>query len=328
MTEDQAQEKIAPNLLIAVDGSRASLGAANYVLSLLGIIPNMVFNLLYITPMPPPILTTEAKTDGAMRGKLRKLQEAYRKEGEQLLAATKEMFVNHGVAEERVLTTVRSRHAGLAKDIINEAVLGRFDSLVVGRRGLTRAQEVFMGSVSNQLIQHSAGVPLWIIDGKVTKPNILVAVDGSPASLRVVDHVAYMLGGNPEAVVDFVHVSPKLQNYCPIDLGNLEGHWTGMEDDLKILEQDFNRGQEVCMDDFYEKAAGVLSQAGFTRERIRFEEREVTLGVARTIVKAAREGKYGTIVVGRRGLGRSSFLGSISDRVIRRASNLAVWLVN
>ncbi|MEW5725331.1 MAG: universal stress protein [Thermodesulfobacteriota bacterium] len=50
--------------------------------------------------------------------------------------------------------------------------------------------------------------------------------------------------------------------------------------------------------------------------------------MARTIVRTAKEEGFGTIVVGRRGFGKSSLLGAVSDRIVRQAEDLAVWLVN
>ena len=61
---------------------------------------------------------------------------------------------------------VLPRITGLAPDILNEAQHSRYDALLVGRRGLSKAQELFLGSVSNQLVQHAVNVPLWIIDGR------------------------------------------------------------------------------------------------------------------------------------------------------------------
>ncbi|MDY6852235.1 MAG: universal stress protein, partial [Thermodesulfobacteriota bacterium] len=222
----------------------------------------------------------------------------------------------------------RPRVGGLAQDILTEAEQGNFDALVVGRRGLTRTQELFMGSVSNQLVQHAANVPLWIIDGVIEEPKVLVAVDGSPASLRAVDHIAFMLGQNPEAEVTFLHVLPKFQNYCPIDSNKNEDDWAQMNDDLELLEEEFRRDEQICLSDFFLRATKILGQAGFSQDRIKFEERVISLGVARTIIKTAKDLGCGTIVVGRRGMGKSSFLGGVSDRVIRRVNGLAVWLVN
>ena len=328
MAAKKKQNHPDPSVLIAVDGSRPSMAAVEYAARLTRLVPNMEFMLLNVMPQVPPIMKTEAKTDGQMLARLKKLEAANRKKGDEMLAKAKQHLFEKGVTEERIRTKASKRHSGLAKDIINEAELGRHDALIIGRRGLTRTQQVFMGSVSNQLIQHAANVPLWIVDGKVPKPKVLVAVDGSEASLRAVDHVAFILANNPEAQVDFLHVTPKLQTFCAIDLGRASDQWDEAEEDLEALEEEFLREDNVCLDDFMEKAVRILSKAGFSAKRIKIIEREISMGIARTIVKAAKDGGYSTLVLGRRGLGKSSFLGSTSDRVIRRASNLAVWLVN
>lgn len=328
MNSKADKQKITPCVLISVDGSRPSFHAVDYVASLTRLIPALRFVLLYVLPQPPQLYTAEAKTDGQMRTKLKKLEQANRETADGILEKARQHLLDRHIEAERIETRVRKRHSGLAKDIINQIESGHFDALVVGRRGLTRTQELFMGSVSNQLVQHAAGAPLWIIDGKVTQPKVLVAVDGSEASLRAVDHVAFMLGSNPEAEVDFLHVVPKLQNYCAVDFSGRDEHWAGQEGDVDAIEQEFRREDDVCINDFLLQAVRILQQAGFSQERIKIEERETTLGIARTIIKAALDGGYGTIVIGRRGLGRSSFLGSVSDRVIRRAEDLAIWLVN
>jgi nucleotide-binding universal stress UspA family protein len=321
-------DKIAPSVLITVDGSQSSLHAVNYVLHMGGLIPDMKFVLLSIMPQLPPYYVSEAKSDGHMLKKLRKLESLNTQKGHDVLELAKQHLLKHHVDPERIETRLRKYQSGLAKDILNEAELGRFDALVVGRRGLTRAQEIFMGSTTNQLMQHAMSTPLWIVDGKVSEPKVLVAVDGSEASLRAVDHVAFMLGGNPEARVDFLHVSPKLSTYCAIDFDQPDTAWDEAKALLVEMESEFKRDDDVCMSGFMNQAIRTLAQAGFSRDRIKVEEREITLGVARTIIRAAKEGGYGTIVIGRRGLGRSSFLGSVSDRVIRRAEEMAVWLVN
>jgi len=328
MNTDPSPTEIHRNLLIAVDGSKPSLKAVDYAVHVTRIIHETHFNLVSVLPAIPPILQAEAKTDGAMNLRLKKMEAANRRRAEEILDAARKHLMEHGVDETRILTRVRPRISGLAKDIINEAEMGRFDGLVVGRRGLTRTQEVFMGSVSNQLIQHAANVPLWIIDGDIVDPKLIVAVDGSTASLRAVDHVAFMLGDNPEARVAFLHVSPMFQNYCPINLDEFKSEWEGIEQDVELMEEAFIREDHACSDDFMDRAVQVLKQAGFSQDRISIERRENALGVGRTIVNTARELGYGTIVIGRRGMGKSSFLGSVSDRVIRRAENMAIWLVN
>lgn len=328
MIDKQTPKKFNPCILLAIDGSRAALQAVNYAAYVTFLIPKLEFVLLEILPPTPPYMADAAKTDGRILAKMKKLKQINTARAVKNLEDARGYLIRHGIEPERIVIKTRPRVGGLAQDIITEAEQGSFDALVVGRRGLTRTQELFMGSVSNQLVQHAANVPLWIIDGVIREPKVLVAVDGSPASLRAVDHIAFMLGQNPEAEVTFLHVLPKFQNYCPIDSGRNEADWAEIDKDLELLEEEFRRDEQICLGDFFLRATKILGQAGFSQDRIRFEERAISLGVARTIIKEAKDLGCGTIVVGRRGMGKSSFLGGVSDRVIRRANELAVWLVN
>ena len=120
-----------------------------------------------------------------------------------------------------------------------------------------------MGSVSNQIIQHAHNVPLWLNAGQVTDARVLVAVDGSEASLRAVDHVAYMLGGNPEAVVNFLHVVPTLASYCAIDLADHKNAWDNFNGE--ITEEEFRREDSVCINDSTEKPSTFWPRPAFPR---------------------------------------------------------------
>jgi nucleotide-binding universal stress UspA family protein len=317
---------VTHKVLIAIDGSAASLNAVRYAAAMLGLIPDLNFMLLFVMPAVPPYLL-EGVTDGAKLAKIGQFEQAGHALGEKVLLRGRERLLDLKVPNERIEVKNLRRLTVRARDILAEAEKGRYDALLVGRRGLTRAQEIFMGSVTHQLVQHATDVPLWIIDGRVTAPQVMVAVDGSENSLRAVDQVAFMLGSNPMAKVHFLHVVPKLQNVCPIDIELAVAELAVGQGDLEAIEEEFQRQSLTSVDDFTGRATQILREAGFSPDRISTEVREVTLGIARTILKAAEEGGYGTIVLGRRGMSRSPFLGSVSDRVIRRARGRAIWLV-
>ncbi len=328
MSHKETQMEAHHKILIAVDGSLPSFHAVDYAARIVRLIPDLHVVLLYIMPSIPPYLEEGSLTDGDKIARVRKLKKINAADGEKILEKAKAQLTAAQFPPERIETKMLPRITGLAKDITNEAEYGLYDALLVGRRGLSGAQGLFMGSVSSQLMQHAVNVPLWIIDRQVAEPRVMIAVDGSNASLKAVDHVAFMLGHNPEAQVHFLHVVPKLQNVCPIDLDNTGETLKGMEEEIELLEEELFLENQSCMDDFTPRATQILRQAGFSSDRITVSVREVVLGVARTILKAAEEGGYGTIVMGRRGMGRSLFLGSVSNRVIRRANGQAIWVVS
>ena len=80
----------------------------------------------------------------------------------------------------------------------------------------------------------------------------------------------------------------------------------------------------------FDEAKGVLTGSGFDPERISTKIITGARSRAAAIVQEARDGGYGTIVVGRRGLSRvrDFLMGRVSNKLISLAKNQAVWVVN
>ena len=211
------------------------------------------------------------------------------------------------------------RSSDAARDIIFEAEQGLYDALVLGRRGLSKAQEMFLGSVTNKVVQHTQRLPVWVVGGQVSSQKVLCPVDGSEGSLKAVDHMAFMLGENPEVKVSLLHVGASLGNYCTLDFVETE-----LAEDI---EADIMHSDAKCMDDFYARALKVLEQAGLGADQVETKTHEGGLSVSGVILDEVKKGGYGTVVLGRRGENRSFFLGHVSDKVMAKAKDVAVWVV-
>jgi nucleotide-binding universal stress UspA family protein len=72
-----------------------------------------------------------------------------------------------------------------------------------------------------------------------------------------------------------------------------------------------------------------LKEAGFTSDQINTKLVSGVPSRAEAIVKEAREGDYGTIVLGRRGLSKVQefLLGRVSNKVIHIIRRRALWIV-
>ena len=81
------------------------------------------------------------------------------------------------------------------------------------------------------------------------------------------------------------------------------------------------------MDDFYIHARQRFEAAGIREDQISIKSVKSTINIGKTIVDEAKKGEYGIIVVGRKGMSDSFFMGSVSRYVVNKASNCAVWLV-
>lgn len=68
-----------------------------------------------------------------------------------------------GVPAERVSQKVVKGVASRAGAIADEAEGGGYDTIVVGRRGLSKIQEFFMGRVSSKVIQLARSQTIWVV---------------------------------------------------------------------------------------------------------------------------------------------------------------------
>jgi nucleotide-binding universal stress UspA family protein len=282
------------------------------------LIQGLTVTLFHLQPPISQFLLDEAKRSGQAQAELKKIAARNAEASRGLLAGYREILIRAGLAEPAVELVTQPRNQGLAKDILDHAQNGLFDAILVGRRGISAVQQMFMGSVSAHLIENSPVIPVWLVDGNVRSTRVMAAVDGSESALRAVDHMAFMLSGNPEVRFCFFHVTPRLKDYCEINFGAEAGGG---------LETLIAQGDQRCMDDFFTAALAKLREAGFREEQIETRTDTTLLSVGETILKAAREGGFGAIVMGRRGINKSFFGGKVSYAVSQKLSDVALWLV-
>lgn len=307
-------------VLVCVDGSTSSDRALDYLGLMEGaMIRELRVTLFYIMGPIPPYLRREAEKDSSAFRRLDALRRSNMAEADRVLAHARERLMRHGLEDGQIELKSQPRTSDVARDILFEAEQHLYDAVLMGRRGLSKAQEMFVGSVTNKVVQHAERVPVWVVGGRVTSLKVLCAVDGSDGALRAVDHMAFMLGENPECRITLFHVGAHLANYCTLDFASAE---LG-----KQIEGDLMTGEAECMDDFYPRAVKVLEEAGLSADQIETKSVEGGLSVPGAIIDEARRGDYGTVVVGRRGENRSFFLGHVSDKIVSRYAEAAVWVV-
>ncbi len=305
-------------ILLAVDNTRPSKLALDYAVQISAMIPDLHFVLLHVQPMVSLFLKEEARTSVLARKKMETISNRNARLAQSLLDDYQNDMVDRGIASNRIEGVTRARKLGFAKDIIEFAQQGRYDAIVVGRRGLSGIARLYSGSVTANILEQSQVIPVWLVDGEAGAGELLVAVDGSEASLRVVDHVSFMMSGNSETPMTLLHVAGNNRNTCEIE----------MEDPPDTeLEDIIVRGDKACIDQFYTRALEKFKQAGITAERVRFETIEGRRRIGKAVMDFAEKGDYHTLVVGRRGIDRSFFMGSVSRYMINNLSDGALWVV-
>ena len=305
-------------ILVAVDDSRPSKLALDYAIQMSTMIPDLHYVLLHIQPMVSLILKEEAQTSVSARKKKEEISNRNARLGQSLLDRYRSDMTGGGIAPDRIEVMNRARKLGFAKDIIDVAQEGYYDAIVVGRRGLSGIAKLYSGSVTANILEQSQVIPVWLVDGEAGPGDLMIAADGSEASLRAVDHVSFVMGGDTETSVTLVHVNSNARNTCGIEVQDASD--TELEDIIV-------RGDKACINQFYSRALKKFTQAGIAEKRVRFKTIEGRIRIGKAIMDYAQKGGYGTLVVGRRGMNKSFFMGSVSRYLINNLSNGALWVV-
>ena len=209
-------------VLIAVDDSRHSENALRYVARVYETVEKMKIVLFHVEPTISQYLVDEARTKSSAYAELQKLMHSSHQAARVLLEKDKSLMVSSGVAEKDIQVMSLPRKFGAAKDILEYGTALLYDAIIVGRRGLSGLAEVFVGSVSANIVDNSQLLPIWLVDEKTDARGIMVAVDGSESSLRAVDHLSFIFGGNPDLTISFFHVAPRLSDFCSIDFAETD----------------------------------------------------------------------------------------------------------
>ncbi|SDP49600.1 hypothetical protein [Desulforhopalus singaporensis] len=112
--------------------------------------------------------------------------------------------------------TITERH-GKVGDILLEGANNMYDAMILGRRTTYALQWMFeraADEIAQALIRNAAlSSPIWICcDPEEGRRHVLLCVDGSRSSLRMADHVGYILSFIPVHNVTLLHVKGPLSS--------------------------------------------------------------------------------------------------------------------
>jgi nucleotide-binding universal stress UspA family protein len=307
-------------ILVAVDGSQHALHAVRYV-ARQWVPSTLRVNLLYVVPAAPEVfmdLEAQVYFRQTFKGKYAQWKRDMKGVAQGFLDRARSILVEANVPENQVGLILQEQEIGIARDIVAEVKHG-YDAVVIGRRGLSKVQgEFFLGSVCTKIISAVREVPLWVIGGRIGASKLLVAVDASENSHKAV-HYLGSFAKHTAAEITLYHVVRQISltyatNLIPRN-EQREQKWL-----TKIT-----RDTESMLSEYAER----LEKAGVSPSRINTKYTLESSSRSADILKEARGGNYGTIVLGRRGLSRvrQFIIGRVTNKVLSQADGLAVWLV-
>ncbi|MFH1148641.1 MAG: universal stress protein [Pseudomonadota bacterium] len=130
--------------------------------------------------------------------------------------------------------------------------------------------------------------------------KILIAVDDSENSLKAVEYAAHMTGGGKKITL------------------------------FSVLSEYGAESEERKMHDLMVQAKRILTNAGTRDADIKIKTAATNHSVAEDILEEAKEGQFGSIIMGRRGVSRVHKLlfGSVSNYIVHHAKDCAVWVID
>lgn len=228
-----------------------------------------------------------------------KIRRAVQNRAGTVLDTARQKLLDFGFPPENLTTAFTLNQFGRVNDIVRQARSGKYDAVVLGKRGYLFFQSIMESSVVRQILARDLDFPIWICKNpKEHLKNVLVCVDGSEAALRMVDHVGFILGEENQHCLTLLHV----------DTG-------GTKDSALIIEQARKKLTQNCIPDDRIKPLVVRSSKS---------------GVAKIILEEAASGNYAAVGLGRVGIRRGGLkewlVGSRAAKVIESIEKTSVWI--
>jgi nucleotide-binding universal stress UspA family protein len=188
--------------------------------------------------------------------------------------------------------------------------------VVLRRRGMSRLTGLVMGSVAYKLLNTIDSVPLIFAGRKSYNQRILIGMDQSENAMRAVDFVGRMADGYGYEVL----------------LVNVMRGLGASDVPLSVEAAGYSHG-DVLQSEIHQIFATAIERlvaAGFDPQKVRAEIIRDVPSRAGALVEMADREDYSTIVVGRRGLSRTSafVIGRVSPKVLQIGRKHHVWIVN
>ena len=152
-------------ILVAFDDSENAMRAVEYIartftrehqITLFCVVPDTAALCDMNSPsLTPYFVEKQAIFCGLEDQKKELIDEAMQK--------AKELLMTAGFEERNITLKVQTKKKGVVRDIIDEAHSG-YDTIVLGRRGLSGVKEFILGSVSQKVLHLARDISVIVVD--------------------------------------------------------------------------------------------------------------------------------------------------------------------
>jgi nucleotide-binding universal stress UspA family protein len=157
---------MASKILIAVDESKDSMKAVNYVAK--GMNSAAIVTLFSVLPDATAACGLDSPTLTPLFRKSRQafcaIEDTKKDTANAFMQKAKKVLVESGFASKNVAVKIRKKKSGIARDILKEAEKGKYDTLVIGRRGLSGIKQFLLGSISDKVVKFAKKASVVVVD--------------------------------------------------------------------------------------------------------------------------------------------------------------------
>ncbi|MGD0885116.1 MAG: universal stress protein [Thermodesulfovibrionales bacterium] len=156
--------------------------------------------------------------------------------------------------------------------------------------------------------------------------KILVAIDGTPCSLKAVDYVGQQFSGVNDLEITLFYVLP----YVPAAFWD-DGHILTEEEKearKKVVDK-WLLNQRMRLEPIFREASEALAARGIRPEQVTIRSVSDSTDVAGSILEEVRSRDYQTLVMGRCGRlqGERFLMGSVTTKIINQGAGIAICVV-
>lgn len=146
-------------ILIAIDLSENSLKAVEYVGEVMACHPDFDIVLLNVVREPSPdIMPDDVERNTYV--------EKMKNDTLRHMEAAARLLTSRGIPEKKVHIKIQvcGKPVSVADLILQEQAEGKYRTVVIGRRGVSKKQEFLFGSISKKVVTEAKDCAVWVIE--------------------------------------------------------------------------------------------------------------------------------------------------------------------
>ncbi len=156
-------------MLIAIDDSKGAAKAVEYVGKQYSGVSDLTITLVHVLPNLPAIFWDEGHilSDQEKKDRQKVVDNWLEKQKQKIdpvLQAAADALTAKGIKTGQITTQFISDSIDAAESILETARDGGYQTIIVGRRGITEGRHLMLGSVTSKLINLGAGVAICVVE--------------------------------------------------------------------------------------------------------------------------------------------------------------------